>query len=202
MAELAHGVDDRQERLALVRQLVLDARRRLGIAAAGEDAFRLEHAQCLAPEDVGRFGELGIAASVQFSHAPSDEHLARRFWADRLQGTYSFRSLLEAGALLANGSDAPIEELDPWAGVVAGVVGHWREDQRLTLQDALSATCVAPAWLSHDERVRGTLLPGRLADLVVLDRDPFGCEPGELSEVRVVATMVSGRWVFNPPPWD
>ena len=163
---------------------------------------RIEHAQCLAPEDVSRFGELGVAASVQFSHAPSDEHLARRFWADRLQGTYSFRSLLEAGALLANGSDAPIEELDPWAGVVAGVVGHWREDQRLTLQDALSATCVAPAWLSHDERVRGTLLPGRLADLVVLDRDPFGCEPGELSEVRVVATMVSGRWVFNPPPWD
>jgi hypothetical protein len=163
---------------------------------------RIEHAQCLAPEDVGRFGELGVAASVQFSHAPSDEHLARRFWADRLEGTYSFHSLLETGALLANGSDAPIEELDPWAGVVAGVVGHWREDQRLALQDALHATCVAPAWLSHDERVRGTLLPGRLADLVVLDRDPFACEPGELSEVRVVATMVAGRWVHNPPPWD
>jgi predicted amidohydrolase YtcJ len=163
---------------------------------------RIEHAQCLAPEDVARFGELGVAASVQFSHAPSDEHLARRFWADRLEGTYSFRSLLEAGALLANGSDAPIEELDPWAGVVAGVVGHWRADQRLTLAEALHATCVAPAWLSHDERVRGTLLPGRLADLVVLDRDPFACEPGELPEVRVVATMVSGRWVHNPPPWD
>jgi predicted amidohydrolase YtcJ len=163
---------------------------------------RIEHAQCLAPEDVARFGELGVAASVQFSHAPSDERLARRFWADRLEGTYSFRSLLEAGALLANGSDAPIEELDPWAGVVAGVAGHWRADQRLTLEEALHATCVAPAWLSHDERVRGTLLPGRLADLVVLDRDPFACERGELRDVQVVATMVSGRWVHNPPPWD
>jgi predicted amidohydrolase YtcJ len=163
---------------------------------------RIEHAQCLAPEDVARFGELGVAASVQFSHAPSDEHLAKRFWADRLEGTYSFRSLLETGALLANGSDAPIEELDPWSGVVAGVVGHWRTDQRLTLEAALRATCVAPAWLSYDERVRGTLLPGRLADLVVLDRDPFACEPGELSEVQVVATMVAGRWVHNPPPWD
>jgi len=162
---------------------------------------RVEHAQCLAPEDVARFGELGVAASVQFTHAPSDEHLARRFWAGRLDGTYSFRSLLETGALLVNGSDAPIEELDPWAGVVAAVSGHWREDQRLTLDQALHATCVAPGWLSHDERVRGTLLPGRLADLVVLDRDPFLCDPGELPEVRVVATMVGGRWVHGEPPW-
>ncbi len=163
---------------------------------------RIEHAQCLAPEDVPRFAELGIAASVQFSHAPSDEQLAKRFWADRLDGTYSFRSLLESGARLANGSDAPVEELDPWAGVVAAVLDHWREDQRLTLGQALHAVCVAPAWLSHDERVRGTLVPGRVADLVVLDRDPFACEPEELREVQVVATMVGGRWTHDPPPWD
>jgi predicted amidohydrolase YtcJ len=163
---------------------------------------RIEHAQCLAAEDVARFGELGVAASVQFTHAPSDEQLARRFWPALLESAYSFRSLLDAGALVANGSDAPIEELDPWAGVVAAVLGHWRPDQALTLGQALHATCVAPAWLSHDERVRGTLLPGRLADLVVLDRDPFACGPQELWDVRVVATMVGGRWVHNPPPWD
>jgi predicted amidohydrolase YtcJ len=163
---------------------------------------RIEHAQCLAPEDVPRFGELGVAASVQFSHAPSDEQLARRFWAERLERAYSFRSLLESGALVANGSDAPIEELDPWAGVVASVLEHWRTDQALTLEQALHATCVAPGWLSHDERVRGTLVPGRLADLVVLDRDPFACDPEELRGVRVVATMVGGRWVHEPPPWD
>jgi hypothetical protein len=91
-----------------------------------------------------------------------------------------------------------VEELDPWAGVVAAVERHWREDQRLTLEDALHATCVAPSWLSHDERTRGTLLPGRAADLVVLDRDPFD---GDLEGVQVVATMVAGRWVYNPPPW-
>jgi len=163
---------------------------------------RIEHAQCLAPEDVARFAELGVAASVQFSHAPSDEHLARRYWADRLDGAYSFRSLLESGALLANGSDAPVEELEPWAGVVAAVLDHWRDDQRLTLELALHAVCVAPAWLSHDERVRGTLVPGRYADLVVLDRDPFACEPQELREVQVVATMLGGRWTHSPPPWD
>jgi len=163
---------------------------------------RIEHAQCLAPEDVARFADLSVAASVQFTHAPSDEHLAKAYWPDRLDGTYSFRSLLESGALLANGSDAPVEELDPWAGVLAAVLGHWREDQRLTLEQTLHAICVAPAWLSHDERIRGTLVPGRLADLVVLDRDPFRCEPEELPDVHVVATMVAGRWVHNPPPWQ
>jgi len=163
---------------------------------------RIEHAQCLAAEDVPRFAELGVAVSAQFTHAPSDEHLAKRFWADKLDGTYSFRSLLESGALLANGSDAPVEELDPWAGVVAAVLGHWREDQRLTLAQALHATCVAPTWLSHDERMRGTLVPGRLADLVVLDRDPFAVDGEELADIRVVAAMVGGRWTHNAPPWD
>ncbi|HKB93659.1 MAG TPA: amidohydrolase [Gaiellaceae bacterium] len=159
---------------------------------------RIEHAQCLAPEDVGRFARIGVAASVQFTHAPSDEELAKRFWADKLDGTYSYRSLVESGAVVANGSDAPVEELDPWAGVVAAVRGHWRDDQRLTVEQALHATCVAPAWLSHDERVRGTLLPGRYADLVVLSKDPFA----EIDGVEIVATMVAGRWVHNPPPWD
>jgi predicted amidohydrolase YtcJ len=163
---------------------------------------RIEHAQCLAPEDVSRFAALGIAASVQFTHAPSDEQLAKRFWPDKLDGTYSFRSLLESGALVANGSDAPVEELDPWAGVVAAVLGHWRPEQRLSVGEALHATCVAPTWLSHDERRRGTLVPGRLADLVVLDRDPLTIDTAELPDVRVVATMVGGRWTHNPPPWS
>jgi predicted amidohydrolase YtcJ len=164
---------------------------------------RIEHAQCLAPDDLGRFAELGVAVSAQFTHAPSDEELAKRFWADRLDGTYSFRSLLESGALVANGSDAPVEELDPWAGVLAAVLGHWRADQRLTLEQALHATCVAPAWLTGDERRRGRLVPGSLADLVVLDRDPFAiADPEELRAVQVVATMVAGRWTHNPPPWD
>jgi hypothetical protein len=163
---------------------------------------RIEHAQCLDPADLPRFAELGVAASVQFSHAPSDEQLAKRFWADKLDRAYSFRSLVDSGAVVANGSDAPVEELEPWAGVAAAVLDHWREDQRLTLEQALHAVCVAPAWLSHDERIRGTLVPGRLADLVVLDRDPLACEPEELREVQVVATMLGGRWTHNPPPWD
>jgi hypothetical protein len=169
---------------------------------------RIEHAQCLAHDDVPRFAALGVAASVQFSHAPSDRDLAERFWANRLDAAYAFRSLADSGALLANGSDAPIEELDPWSGVCAGVRRTiddrpaWRPEQAVPLERALDATCVAPAWLSGDERRRGRLLPGFLADLVVLDRDPFELEADELPEVRVVATMVGGRWTHNPPPWD
>ena len=169
---------------------------------------RIEHAQCLTAEDVPRFAALGVACSVQFSHAPSDRDLAERLWPERLDGTYAFRSLLDSGAVVANGSDAPVEELDPLAGIAAGVLRSiddrpaWRPQEAVTVEQALQATCVTPAWLSGDERRRGRLLPGMLADLVVLDRDPLSIEPEELREIQVVATMVGGRWVHNPPPWE
>jgi predicted amidohydrolase YtcJ len=198
-----HAIGDRANRNALdAFERTEDEWRPRGLR------HRIEHAQCLAPDDVARFGRLGVAASVQFSHATSDRDLAERLWPDRLDGAYAWRSLLESGAVVANGSDAPIEELDPWAGVVAGVLRTaddrpaWRPEQAVTVEEALHATCVAPAWLTGDERRRGRLLPGYLADLVVLDRDPVTCPPEELGEVQVVATMVGGRWLHNPPPWD
>jgi len=169
---------------------------------------RIEHAQLLAWEDVPRFAELGVAASVQFTHATSDRDLADRIWAGMAERSYAYRSLWEAGALVANGSDAPVEELDPLAGICAGVLRTqddrptWHPEQTLTIEQALQATTVNPAWLTGDERRRGKLLPGYLADLVVLDRDPLACEPEELPEISVVATMVGGRWTHNPPPWD
>jgi predicted amidohydrolase YtcJ len=169
---------------------------------------RIEHAQLLAPEDLARFAALGVAASVQFSHAPSDRNLADRLWVGKTDGAYAFRSLWDSGALLANGSDAPIEELDPVAGICAGVLRTldnrpaWHPEQALTVEQALEASTVNPAWLAGAERRRGKLLPGYCADLVVLDRDPVSCPPQELPEVRVVATMLAGTWVHNPPPWD
>jgi predicted amidohydrolase YtcJ len=165
---------------------------------------RIEHAQLLAPDDVGRFGEIGVAASVQFSHAPSDRELADRVWEGH-PGAYAYRSLLDAGALLANGSDAPVEELDPLAGLVAGVLRTlderppWRPEQAVTVEEALRATTVAPAWLEGQEHRRGRLVPGMLADLVVLDRDPLDCPPEALRDMRVVATMVGGRWTHTEP---
>jgi predicted amidohydrolase YtcJ len=198
-----HAIGDRANREALdAFESTRDAWAPIGLRQ------RIEHAQCVDPADLERFARLGVACSVQFSHAPSDRDLAERYWADRLDGTYAFRSLLESGAVVANGSDAPVEELDPLAGIAAGVLRTvderpaWRPEEAVTVEQALHASTVAPAWLAGDERRRGTLLPGRLADLVVLDRDPVACPPDELGTVEVVATMVGGRWVHNPPPWD
>ncbi len=191
-----HAIGDRANRNALdAFAETRDAWAPLGLR------HRIEHAQCLAPEDVGRFAAIGVAASVQFSHAPSDRDLAERYWPDRLDGAYAYRSLLDTGAVVANGSDAPIEELDPWAGVCAGVLRDWRPEQAVSVEEALTASTVAPAWLTGDERRRGKLLPGYVADLVVLDRDPVGTPIDELPDVQVVATMLGGRWTHNPPPW-
>ena len=167
---------------------------------------RVEHAQLVHPDDLPRFARLGVACSVQFTHAPSDRDLVESRWEGR-ERAYPFRSLWSTGALLANGSDAPIEELDPLLGVRAAVLRTldgrppWRPEEALGVEQALLASTVNPAVLAGDGRRRGRLLPGYLADLVVLDRDPLVCPPGELAEIRVVATMVGGRWVHNPPPW-
>jgi len=168
---------------------------------------RIEHAQLLAAEEFARFAEVGVAASVQFSHAPADRDLADREWGDDAARSYAYRSLADAGALLANGSDAPVEELDPVAGLRAGVLrtlddrGAWRQEQCLTAEEALHASTIGPAWLSGDEHRRGTLAPGKLADLTVLTHDPLGCTPEQLAELQVVATMAGGEWTHNPPPW-
>ena len=194
-----HAIGDRANRDALdAFEATGNTWRPLGLRQ------RIEHAQLLAPEDLPRFAELGVAASVQFSHAPSDRDLADRFWAGKTDGAYPYRSLLDSGAVVANGSDAPIEELDPLAGIRAGVLRTiderpaWHPEQALTAEQALEATCVAPAWLTGDERRRGKLLPGYLADLVVLSDDPVTAR----DDCEVVATMVGGRWTHNPPPWD
>jgi predicted amidohydrolase YtcJ len=192
-----HAIGDRANREALdAFEATADAWKPRGLRQ------RIEHAQLLAPEDLPRFAEIGVACSVQFSHAPSDRDLADERWAGKTDGAYAFRSLLDSGARVMNGSDAPIEELDPLAGIRAGVRrtiderGGWHPEQCLTVEQAFHATCVAPAWLARDERRRGTLIPGHDADLVVLDRDPW-----DDLDAQVVATMVGGRWVHNPPPW-
>jgi predicted amidohydrolase YtcJ len=159
---------------------------------------RIEHAQHLHPDDVARFGALGVATSVQFTHAPSDRDIVDRVLPGDDVRSYAFRSLWDAGAVVANGSDAPIEELDPLAGIAAGVRRSdddrppWRPYETLTVDQALQATTVNPAWLAGDEHRRGKLLPGYDADLVVLDSE-------DLTRAEVVATMVAGRWVHGRP---
>jgi predicted amidohydrolase YtcJ len=189
-----HAIGDAANRAALdAFEASADAWRPLGLR------HRIEHAQLLDASDLPRFAAVGVAASVQFSHAPSDRDLADRVWEGH-EGAYAYRALLDRGARLANGSDAPVEELDPLRGLAAGVLRTlderpgWRPHQAVTAEQALRSTCVEPAWLAGDEHRRGKLVPGMLADLVVLDRDPVACRPEELPDVRVLATMLGGRF--------
>lgn len=198
-----HAIGDRANRQVLdALERTRDAWQPAGLRP------RIEHAQLLRDEDVERFGRLGVTASVQFSHLPMDRDLADEKWSEIAHRAYRFRGLLAAGARLCNGSDAPIDELDPLRGIRAGVQRSldgrpaWHPDECLTVEEALWATCAEPAWLARAEDRLGRLAPGMLADLVVLDRDPVTCGADELAEVSVVATMIGGSWVHNPPPWD
>jgi predicted amidohydrolase YtcJ len=171
-----HAIGDLANREALdAFEATEDVWRPLGLR------HRVEHAQCVHPDDVARYASLGVTASVQYTHATSDRELVARLWADRLDRAYPFRQLLDAGVRLAGGSDAPVEELDPLAGLRAAAecgVSH---------EEAMASFTVAPAWLEGAEDRRGRLSPGFDADLVVLDGD------------RVRATMVAGRWVHGAP---
>jgi len=158
-------------------------------AVPGAIRPRIEHAQCLHPDDIPRFAALGVTASIQPSMAVTDAPVAERLWSDRLEGAYAYRSLHASGARLALGSDAPVEELDPLQGLRDAVLREWRAHEALDLRAALEALTVTPAWLAGDEDRRGRLRPGMLADLVILDRDPFE----DLAGAVVADTWVSGR---------
>ena len=176
MPVAVHAIGDLANREALDGfEATEDVWRPLGLR------HRVEHAQCVHPDDVARYARLGITASVQYTHATSDRELAARLWADRLGHAYPYRQLLDAGVRLAGGSDAPVEELDPLAGLRAAA------ECGVSFDEALTSFTAAPAWLEGAEDRRGRLSPGSDADLVVLDGD------------RVRATMVAGRWVHGQP---
>ena len=177
MPVAVHAIGDLANREALDGfEATEDVWRPLGLR------HRVEHAQCIHADDIARYARLGITASVQYSHATSDRELAARLWADRLDRAYPYRQLLDAGVRLAGGSDAPVEELDPLAGLRAAA--RVRRQPRRGDRQSSPPT---PAWLEGAEDRRGALSPGYDADLVVLDGD------------RVRATMVAGRWVHGQP---
>jgi predicted amidohydrolase YtcJ len=163
---------------------------------------RIEHAQVLDPADLPRFAALGVTASMQPSHAPTDRDGAFTAWGPaRTANAYAWGALQRSGALLAFGSDAPIEPVDPLGGVQAAVTRDWPVEQALSAEDALAGFWAGAAYARHADRRSGRLLPGYDADLVVLDRDPLTCPPDEIGRIEVVGTMIGGRWVHGAPPW-
>jgi predicted amidohydrolase YtcJ len=169
--------------------------------------WRIEHAQHVAPKDFARFARLGVIASVQPYHAVDDGRWAEeRIGAERAKTTYAFRSFLDAGVRLALGTDWYVAPVDPMLTLHAAVSratldgrrpGGWVPEQKITLEEALRAYTAGAAHSEFQEREKGTLEPGKLADLVVLSEDLLAVPPERIPDVRVEATIVGGRVVYE-----
>ena len=186
---------------------LLDIYERIGGEHPAEHRFRVEHAQHVRPEDFARFGKLGIVASMQPYHAIDDGRWAeKRIGHERARSSYAWKSMLDAGARLAFGSDWPVAPLDPLSGIYAAVTratldgknpGGWFPEQRLTVEEAFRAYTLGAAYAAFQEKEKGTISPGKLADVVVLSEDLFRIPPERIKDVRVEITLVGGRVVYQ-----
>jgi predicted amidohydrolase YtcJ len=196
-----HAIGDR----AIAEMLDLYAR--VGGSNPAAHRFRIEHAQHVRRQDFARFGKLGVIASMQPYHAIDDGRWAeRRLGHKRARTSYAWRSMLNAGAHLAFGSDWPVAPLDPLLGIYAAVTratldgkhpGGWIPEEKLTVEEALRAYTTGSAFAAFQEDQKGTIAPGKLADLVVLSRDLFSIPPEQIRDTRVVLTVVGGKVVYR-----
>ncbi len=168
---------------------------------------RVEHAQIIQPDDIPRFAELGVIASMQTVHATSDKNMAEdRIGPDRILGGYAWRRLLDSGAVIANGSDFPVELSNPFHGLYAAVTrqgrdgepeGGWYADQALTRAEALHSYTLAGAYAARQEDRLGSLEPGKWADFILIDRNYFTIPASEIDDIEVVQTWVGGEKVYD-----
>ncbi len=196
-----HAIGDAANRL------VLDIFSRLPRpASAGVLRHRIEHAQILHPDDIPRFAKLGVIASMQPTHATSDMNMAPdRLGGERLVGAYAWRKLLDSGARIAAGSDFPVELANPFHGLYAAVTrkrrdgqpeGGWLPQERMRMREALRAFTLDAAFAAFAENELGSLEPGRQADFILVDTDPFTADPEAVLQTRVLQTWVAGRQVY------
>lgn len=168
---------------------------------------RIEHVQVIHPDDAPRLAKLNVIASMQPIHATSDMHAADRYWGKRAKFSYAWRDQLNFGALLAFGSDAPVESPNPFLGIYAAVTRKradasdsdpaWFPDQALTLSEAFSAYSLGAAYAANAEHRLGKLAENFHADLIVLDADPFEIPPKDLLTLNVNSVMINGDWVLQ-----
>lgn len=198
-----HAIGDRAIRS------MLDIYGRAAPEGAVNLRLRIEHAQHVHPDDLARFAAMGVIASMQPYHAADDGRWAeKRIGAERCLTTYAFRDLLQRGATLAFGSDWPVAPLSPWLGIEAAVTRRtldgahpdgWVPRQKIGVEDALAAYTRGAAFAAFDEERLGSIAPGKLADLLVLDRDPLDIPPEEIGAVEVDLTLLGGRVVHERP---
>jgi len=168
---------------------------------------RVEHSQIIALEDIPRFAKLGVIASMQPTHATSDMNMAEdRVGPERILGGYAWRRLLDAGAVIASGSDFPVELSNPFHGLYAAVTRQgrdgepedgWYSDQALTRAEALHSFTLAAAYAAHQEDRLGSLEPGKWADFIIIDRDYFTIPASEIDDIKVLQTWVGGEKVYD-----
>ncbi len=201
---LVHAIGDRAIRTQL------DIFERVGKENGVKDRrFRIEHAQHIHPDDIPRFAKLGVIPSMQPYHAIDDGR-----WAGSVIGparsrtTYAFRSLLESGARVAFGSDWFVAPPTPLEGIYAAVTrrtlddrnpGGWVPEQKITVEQALRAYTIEGAYASFEDSVKGSIERGKLADLVIIDRDITQIPPETIRDARIAKTIVGGRVVFEAP---
>lgn len=196
-----HAIGDLGNRMAL------DAFARAQDGKPSPLRNRVEHAQIIALDDIPRFSELGVIASMQPVHATSDMNMAEdRVGPQRIKGGYAWRRLLDSGAVIASGSDFPVELPDPFHGLYAAVArqdreglpeGGWYRDQAMTRAEALRSYTLGAAYAAHQEERFGSLEAGKWADFIVIDRDYFTVPSDEIDDIRVLQTWVGGRLVFD-----
>ncbi|HMC82111.1 MAG TPA: amidohydrolase, partial [Candidatus Polarisedimenticolia bacterium] len=197
-----HAIGDRANRM------VLDAfQSALAAVPSRDPRLRIEHAQIVSPGDIPRFGKLGVIASMEPVHATSDmPWVPARLGEERLAGAYAWRSLLASSARIAFGSDAPNDSLSPFDGLFAAITrqdhrlhpeGGWLPEQRLSREEALRAYTIDAAFAAFEEDQKGTLTPGKLADMVVLDRDYFEVPEAEIWKLTVETTILGGKVVYT-----
>ena len=187
---------------------VLDIIERVGKENGPRDRrSRIEHAQHIHPDDIARFGTLGVIASMQPYHAIDDGRFAEKYLGyERCKTTYAFKSLMDAGATVAFGSDWFVAPPTPLEGIYAAVTRRtlddknpngWVPEQKITVDQALKAYTINGAFASYEESIKGSLEPGKKADFVVLDKDITTIDPIEIRNVKVMRTVVGGKTVYQ-----
>jgi len=201
-----HAIGDRANRVVL--DALQNVRQKDTAQEFAHLRHRIEHLQLLHPDDLNRPSALKIISSMQPIHATSDMSVADRHWGiNRVRYGYAWRSILDSGGALAFGSDAPIENPNPFLGVHAAVTRRridgrpdeegWVPQEKIDIKDAFLAYTKGPAYAAGLENCLGCLNPGFFADLVVLNINPFNCPPDQLYNISPIGTMVGGEWKFR-----
>lgn len=197
-----HAIGDRGNRI------VLDAfEGALRSFPRADHRFRIEHAQVLSAQDIPRFAQLGVIPSMQATHQTSDMRWAEdRVGPQRIHGAYAWRSLLNTGVIIPNGTDFPVEEVNPLLTFHAAVTrqdptnwpaGGWYPEQKMTREEALQSMTIWPAFAGFQESVLGSLTPEKYADFTVLDKDIMRVPDTEILTTRVISTWIGGKRVYD-----